>query len=157
MTPDALLLLVLVPIICASAVSDLRHLRIPNGHVLLAICAFAIAAPLALTFPELSYRLLAAAITFAVGFALFALRMFGGGDAKMMPVVMAFVPSQEVGPFLQIFALALGAVCLGALVLQRAPLFRRLGWESVRAQRHVPVAVAMAAAVILLAIRLAVG
>lgn len=151
MQPEALLLLAFVPVIAASAVSDLRHLRIPNTHVLIALGLFVLAAPFAIGWTDLAPRLLAAAITFAIGFALFALGMIGGGDAKMMPVVMLFIPAPDVIQFLQVFAIALGLVSLGALVVQRVPVFRRLGWESVQAHRHVPVGVAMAASVILLA------
>lgn len=152
MQGDLLLLLALIPVVTASAVTDLRQLRIPNSHVLLALGLFVLAAPFALDWPELSQRLLAGAITFAIGFVLFALRLFGGGDVKMMPVLMLFIPSQELVLFLRLFAPALLVVSLGALVLQSAPIFRGLGWESVRARRHVPVGVAMAVSVILLAL-----
>lgn len=152
MDPDLLLLLVLVPIIIASALSDLRSLRIPNLHVLLAFGLFVLVAPFALSWPELAHRLQVAAITFAIGFALFALRLIGGGDVKMMAVVLLYIPSQDLISFLRMFAVALGAVSLGALVIQRAPLFRRFGWSSVKEPRHVPVGVAMAIAVISLSL-----
>ncbi|WP_135450057.1 MULTISPECIES: A24 family peptidase [Tabrizicola] len=157
MTAEGLLLSALALIVAASAISDLRHLRIPNTHVLVALGLFAVTAPFMLAWPELSPRLLAAGITFALCFALFALGVIGGGDAKMMPVIMLFVPAQDVVGFMQVFALALGAVSLGALAVQRVPFFQRLGWESARAQRHVPVGMAMAAAVIFLAVTSLVG
>jgi prepilin peptidase CpaA len=152
MGADDLLLLVLMPIILASAVSDLRSLRIPNLHVLVALGLFALLAPIAVDWPELALRLQIAAITFAIGFALFALRLIGGGDVKMMAVVLLYVPSEDVIIFLRLFAIALGAASVGALVIQRAPVFRRLGWSSVHTPRHVPVGVAIAAAVVVLAL-----
>lgn len=144
------LLLLLVPVLLASAVSDLRVLKIPNTHVLVALGIFILAAPFVLTWPELFPRLVAAGITFAIGFAFFALRLFGGGDVKMMPVVMLYIPAPDMVLYLRLFAAALLAVTLLAMVLQRAPLFRNLGWESARKHRHVPVGVAMAASVLLL-------
>lgn len=153
--PAVLLLLALIPVLVASALTDLRSLRIPNTHVLLALAIFVLAAPFALAWPELYPRLIAAGITFAIGFVLFALRMFGGGDAKMMPVVMLYIPADDVVLYLRLFAAALLVVSLLALVVQKAPAFRNLGWASARNRRHVPVGVAMAASVMLLvAVRL---
>jgi hypothetical protein len=74
-----------------------------------------------------------------------------GGDVKMLPAVMLFVPGDDIVLFLQIFSMALGAVSLGALVFQRIAFFRRLGWESAVAPRHVPVGLAISVAVIGLA------
>lgn len=150
MQPHLLLLLALVPIIASSAVTDLRHLRIPNSHVVLALILFVVSAPFVLTWPDLSHRLLAAAITFVIGFALFSLRLFGGGDVKMMPVVLLYIPPPDLILFLRLFAAALLVVTLAALIVQNAPIFKRLGWESVRAHRHVPVGAAMAISVIFL-------
>lgn len=148
MDAETLLLLALVPVIAASAISDLRHLRIPNTHVLFAFGVFVLVAPFALTSGQMTPRLLAAAITFLIGFALFVPGLIGGGDVKMMPVVMLFVPAADTLLFLQIFAVALGAVSLGALAFQRVALLRRLGWESAVAPRHVPVGLAMALSVV---------
>ena len=148
--PAVLLLLALTPVLVASAISDLRFLKIPNTHVLLALGLFVAAAPFTLDWPELYPRLIAAGITFAIGFTLFALRLIGGGDVKMMPVVLLFIPPPDVVLYLRFFAVALVFVCLFALVLQTAPVFRNLGWESARHRRHVPVGVAMAASALLL-------
>lgn len=157
MSSETLLLMALVPVVVASAFSDLRHLRIPNTHVLIALGLFVLVGPLTLSWAELSPRLLAAGITFALCFVLFAVGVIGGGDAKMMPVLVLFIPSQGLVDFLRVFAIALGVVSLGALVFQRVPYFRRAGWKSAQGQRHVPVGLAMAIAVILAALASAVG
>jgi Flp pilus assembly protein protease CpaA len=73
----------------------------------------------------------------------------------MMPVVMLFVPSDELTLYLRIFAVALGAVSLGVLLVQRAPAFRRVGWLSLQERRQVPVGVAIALAVVLLTLSIA--
>ena len=155
MDPQFLLLLAVLPIILASAASDLRALIIPNSHVLTALALFLLAAPFLLAWPEILSRLITASITFAAGFVLFILRLFGGGDVKMMPVLLLFVPSTSLVQFLQLFAISLLIVSLGALMLQAAPVAKRLGWESTRMKRHVPVGVAMALSVALLALRTA--
>lgn len=156
MPGGVILLLALVPVVLAGAASDLRHLKIRNLQVLAAIGLFVVLAPVVLDMQELPARLLAAGVGFAICFALFALRVIGGGDAKMLPAVLLFIPPGELVLFLRIFAVALAVVSLGALVVQRSPAFRRIGWSSIREQRQVPVGVAIAASVLLLAVTMLV-
>jgi prepilin peptidase CpaA len=152
MSSEMILLLALMPVIAFSAISDLRTLKISNLQVLTALALFVLFAPFLLDSGDLSMRLLVGAATFVIGFVLFAMRVIGGGDAKMMPAVMLFVPSDEVVLFLRIFAVTLGTVSLCMLVFQRTPAFRRIGWSSLQEQRHVPVGVAIAISVALLAL-----
>lgn len=154
MTPELILLLALTPVVVVSAISDLRNLKIRNHQVLVALAIFVLLAPFQLDLQEIWMRASVGVATFGIGFALFALRVIGGGDAKMMPVVMLFVPSNEVAHFLQIFAVALGALSLCMLLVQRVPAFRRAGWSSLQGQRHVPVGVAIAISVTILALTL---
>lgn len=154
MTAELVLLLIFLPIIFGSAISDFQQLKIRNVQVLTALGLFLIASPFLLEMDELSFRLLAAALTFGICFLLFSLRLIGGGDAKMMPVVLLFVPAGEVILFLRIFAGALLLVSLGALFLQRSPGLRRAGWASAQERRQVPVGVAMAISVAALAVLL---
>jgi prepilin peptidase CpaA len=157
MTTELVLLLIFLPIILASAVSDFQHLKIRNLQVLVAFGLFATASPFLLGIEELSIRLMAAALTFSICFVLFSLRLIGGGDAKMMPVVILFIPSGELVLFLRIFAGALLLVSLGSLFLQRTPGLRRPGWASAHDRRQVPVGVAMALAVVALTTALVWG
>jgi prepilin peptidase CpaA len=150
-TEELLLLLLFLPIVCTSAVSDFQHLKIRNVQILAGLALFVLAAPFLLEMEELSFRLLAAAVTFAFCFVLFSFRLIGGGDAKMMPVVLLFVPAGEVVLYLRIFAGALLLVSLGSLVLQRTPGFRPAGWTCVHKRRQVPVGVAMATSLAVLA------
>lgn len=154
MTADILLLLIFLPIIFGSAISDFQHLKIRNVQVLIAIGLFTLIFPFLLGMDELSSRLLAASLTFGICIILFSLRLIGGGDAKMMPVVMLFVPAGEVVLFLRIFACALLLVSLGALFVQRRPRLRRAGWSAAQERRQVPVGVAMAVSVAALTINL---
>lgn len=150
MEPSFLLLVSVVPVLLASACTDLRSLRIPNSHVLLALALFAGTAPFLLVWPELSARLVTAALAFALGFVLFALRLFGGGDVKMMPVLLFFIPSQDLDLFLRLFAFALLAVSLAVLAIQSPAFANRRGGVGVKSRRHVPVGVAMALSTVML-------
>lgn len=144
MTADLLLLLFFLPIIFGSAISDFNHLKIRNVQVIVGLAVFLVISPFLLDLNEISFRLLSAVLTFGICFILFSLRLIGGGDAKMMPVVLLFVPSDEVVLFLRIFAGALLLVSLGALFIQRTPRLRRAGWTTAQERRQVPVGVAMA-------------
>jgi prepilin peptidase CpaA len=154
MTVDLLFLLLFLPIIFGSAVSDFQHLKIRNLQVLTALGLFMLASPFMLGVDELSSRILAACLTFGICFILFSLRLIGGGDAKMMPVVILFVPAGEVELFMRIFACTLLLVSLGALFIQRTPGLRRAGWTTAQERRQVPVGVAMAFSAAALAVQL---
>ncbi len=148
-------LIAVLPVLMASAISDLRHLRIPNAHVLLALAIFAVTAPFLVPLGEIGDRAIVAFCAFVIGFVLFALRLCGGGDVKMFPVVLLFVPSAKVILFLQVFAAALLVASLGILAAQRLPASRRLAWSSMDQRGHVPVAVSFALAALALTVILA--
>jgi prepilin peptidase CpaA len=154
-TAELILLFMFLPVIFGSAISDFQHLKIRNVQVLIALGFFVMASPFLLGMEELSIRLLAAALTFSICFVLFSLRLIGGGDAKMMPVLILFVPSGELVFFLRVFAGTLLMVSLGSLFLQRNPGLRPAGWTRVEGRRQVPVGVAMALAVATLALHIA--
>lgn len=155
MTADLILLLIFLPIILGSAVSDFQQLKIRNVQVIAALALFVMISPFLIDLHEISLRLLSAALTFGICFILFALRLIGGGDAKMMPVLILFIPPSEMVLYLRIFAGALLLVSLGALFMQRTPGLRRAGWTSSQARRQVPVGVAMALSVAALGVHLA--
>jgi len=142
-------LVLLAPVLIATAISDLRWLRIPNTLVLIALAIFAVSCPF-LPIAETGLRLLTAAITLVVGFALFSLRLFGGGDVKMFAALMLFVPSQERLLFMQIFAFSLLLGSLTTLALQSAPIARQLHWESTRRKGKFPMGISIALAGLLL-------
>lgn len=68
-----------------AALSDLFTMTIPNRASVILIGGFLIIAPfIGLSFPEIGMHLGGAAIVFSVCFALFALNIMGGGDAKLL-------------------------------------------------------------------------
>ncbi|EUC00628.1 peptidase A24A prepilin type IV [Rhizobium sp. CF080] len=82
----AILILTVLPLALAiAAVSDLFTMTIPNRISVIAVLAFLGLAPFAgLPWPVIGLNLLAALLVFAVCFALFALNVMGGGDAKLL-------------------------------------------------------------------------
>ncbi len=141
---DVIPLALVLPLLILTAVSDLRGLKIPNALSVIALALFALTAPL-LPLPEIGIRLLAALCVFAVGFLLFALRTVGGGDVKILSVLMLFIPADTLVLFGYVFPASLLAAILllgaGRAVLPPAPALRGFN-----ARGKLPMAVAIALA-----------
>jgi len=99
-------LIVIAPLLVAVAWGDLRHMRIPNPLVLAVVAVFAL---MALIDPpaDLLGRVAVALAVLALGFAAFCLRLFGGGDVKMLAALMLFVPVSTLLLFSWVFVAAM--------------------------------------------------
>ena len=98
---------------------DLRFRRIPDWITFAALGLFAI---WVLVDPDLTLipRLIQAAGAFALCFLLFALRILGGGDAKVIPALALFVSPAFAGQTMLLFAgMFLLALCVTALHRKR--------------------------------------
>jgi prepilin peptidase CpaA len=134
-----------------AALSDLRCFRISNRAPLLLVAAF-VPAVLAAGLPPdaLLWRLAAAAAAFAVCAALFVLKVWGGGDAKLVPAVVLWTGFGGLARFLLIMALVGGGLAVVALLSGRlkqpgaAGRLRRWGVRLAESG-HVPYGVAIAA------------
>lgn len=102
-----------LPILLATAFSDLREMRIPNRLSWAGLMIFAFCVPL-LGVEAWSARILVALAAFSVCFGLFAVGWLGGGDAKILPVTFLFVPVSLLPLFLFsfCFAMILGMVAI---------------------------------------------
>ncbi|THV24073.1 A24 family peptidase [Peteryoungia ipomoeae] len=78
-------LLVLPIALVLAALTDFLEMKIPNAIPVLMIVSFLFAAPFTgLSLAEFGWNLAAAAIVFFACFALFAINVMGGGDAKLL-------------------------------------------------------------------------
>ncbi len=148
-------LLALCPILLAVAFTDLSRLRIPNALVLAALALFA-ATCLTLPQDEILARLAAAGLAFLLLLPLFALRLMGGGDIKMLPAMVLFVPALHWQLFAGLFSAALvaGVVAIGLarLATDRAT---PTGWLAIDTPRAFPMGLSIAVAGIALTLWLA--
>ncbi|MFB9951677.1 prepilin peptidase [Rhizobium puerariae] len=82
----ALLVVSLLPVALAlAAISDLFTMTIPNRISIVILAGFLVLAPLSgLAWPEIGMNLVAGFAVFGICFALFALNVMGGGDAKLL-------------------------------------------------------------------------
>jgi prepilin peptidase CpaA len=97
----------------AAALTDLTTLRIPNWLTLLiAVLFFPMAWLTGMPLVEFGWHLAAGVILFAAGFALFALRLFGGGDAKLMAAAGLWFGTSQTLPFLMATVIAGGLLAI---------------------------------------------
>jgi prepilin peptidase CpaA len=118
-----------------AAVSDCASLRIPNWLTGLTAAAFfpmawATGMPLA----ELGWHLMAGLVLFFAGYALFALRLFGGGDAKLMAAAGLWFGTSDSLNFLIMTAIAGGIL---ALIVAAWTAFS-LSWDMSGSEKTLP-------------------
>jgi prepilin peptidase CpaA len=138
-----------------AALHDINSLTIPNW-LNLALASLFIPAALFSHLPiEIVFgHVLAGAAAFIVAFGLFAFRVFGGGDAKMIPAVMLWIGPSASLEFILAMVLV-GGVCALCILLVRNTVPAVILPKVVRApfeeNAGVPYGVAIAAGVFLAA------
>ena len=106
-----------------AASSDLLTMRIPNKLVLFLVASFCVLA-IAINLPlqQFAMHVACALVVLAAGFAFFALRWVGGGDAKLAAATTLWLGFGLTLPYLVYAALLGGALTLAILALRRMPL-----------------------------------
>lgn len=141
--------LVFVLALLDGAVSDLRGFTIFNRVPL--VLAASYGAALALGYDQAAWlsHLGAGLLLLAIGVGLFALGIWGGGDAKMLSAAVLWPGFGGLARFLLVMAVVGGGLAVLALVARRIPLgpagpLRAWG-QRLAASGHVPYGVAIAA------------
>jgi prepilin peptidase CpaA len=136
-----------------AALHDVNRLTIPNWLNLTIAGLFVPAALVSgLPLEILGGHLLAGGLAFVIAVGLFAFRVFGGGDAKMIPAVMLWMGPQAAVPFIYLMAILGGACALVLLIGKRSvpaeiiPGFMRAPFEG---KGGVPYGVAIAGGALL--------
>ena len=144
-THELLAALLVTPVLAATAWSDLRRMIIPNRLSIIGLALFAASLPL-LGMQSWLMHLGIGTIAFVICVGLFAAGWFGGGDAKILPVTMLFVPTALMPLYLYSFAasMLIGMVSIWA-VRQRfaAPDAQ---WVSLQKGAAFPMGISIAAA-----------
>lgn len=111
--------LVFAATLAAAALSDLRSRTIPDLLPAILAVSFVPAAWVAGATPgQAAWHVAAAAVAFAAAALLFALRAWGGGDAKLVAVVALWVGFAALPRFVTVMALAGGVLAVLMLLLQ---------------------------------------
>ncbi|WP_181407977.1 A24 family peptidase [Pararhizobium mangrovi] len=116
------MLVVFASCMCTGGLSDLASMRIPNRVSVVLVATFVLLAPVSgISLALYGTHLLAGVAVFAVGFALFAANVIGGGDAKMIAATAVwFGLSGDLADFLVSTAIAGGVLALCILALRAA-------------------------------------
>jgi prepilin peptidase CpaA len=103
----------------AAAYTDLTRYRIPNVIVYAIVAVFLIGACANLSWPALGWSVAAALGMFLLGAGLFALRLFGGGDVKLIAAMALWTSvTPDLMRFLLIMSIA-GGLLGGAWLVRR--------------------------------------
>ncbi|HEX8471265.1 MAG TPA: prepilin peptidase [Brevundimonas sp.] len=118
-----LILLSTLPcLVIAGGLRDLTTMKIPNWiSVALILCFFPTAFLVGLPPMTVAIHFGVAVVALLVGMGLFAMRVIGGGDAKLMAAVCLWLGITGSGMFILWTALAGGLVCV-VLILARREL-----------------------------------
>lgn len=135
-----------------AASSDLLTMRISNKLVLVLTAGFFIVA-IAINLPlqQFAMHVLCALIVLAIAFGLFALRLIGGGDAKLAAATTLWLGFGMTLPYLAYAALFGGVLTILILVIRGIPLHPMLGRMGWLARLHnkrsgIPYGIALAVA-----------
>ena len=145
MSPDLLPLMLFAPVLVFAGASDLTRMRIPNWTSLAAIGLFVLALPI-LGLDEALWRLAVAGTIFALGLGLWALRMFGAGDVKLLSALLLLVPVAEIALFWQVLSASLLIGLAAVTGLRASGVLRATGWTSMRAHGQFPMGISIALA-----------
>lgn len=130
-------LFVIAPLLLSAIYFDLRYLRIPDLITVLLVGVFVICAVL-FTPDDLAIRLSVAAGVFALGFAAFSARLVGGGDVKLLPALLLFIPANGLILFANLFSLSLLAGVAAIVLLRQSRFATASGWKSLSQPRAFP-------------------
>jgi prepilin peptidase CpaA len=116
--------LVLGAVLLTVAIGDARKFRIPNATVIFLTILYFLAAWLGVpgTVGWIAH-LGAGLLVLAIGYFLFAFRVFGGGDAKLMAALALWTGFADLSRFALLTALFGGVLALALLVM------RRMSWR----------------------------
>lgn len=134
-----------------AALSDLFTMRIPNWlNGGLAWTAIAYMCLLPVGYAEMGYRVAWAVGVFFVAACMFYRGWMGGGDVKMIPAVMLWIPHQHYYELLAVVSMYGGLLAISILLLRAfaMPVFT-VGWvwlERIHTdQKKIPYGIAIAA------------
>lgn len=130
---------VMTPIAFYIAWSDMRAMKIPNGAVLALVAGYAVVGPFAFGFEQYLWQWLHLPVALVVCMALWALRVMGGGDAKMIAAMAPVFVLADLMLVSQVFLAAiLSAVAVHSLFRFTALKNIAPGWKSWTAGRYFP-------------------
>lgn len=130
---------VVVPLAIYIAWNDMRSMKISNASVVVLLIAYGILGPFAFGFEMYLWQWLHFPVLLVICMALWALRVMGGGDAKLIAAMSPMLVVADTALILRLFV----ACLVGALVVHSIFRFTPLRnlvpeWKSWTAGRYFP-------------------
>lgn len=129
---------IIVPLLLAVILYDLRFMRIPNRLVILFAVVALVTAPFQIGFEEMLWRLGVAAAVFAGGLILYARRMMGAGDVKLLAVLMLLIPIEGMQAFSMMLSMSILLGVAAWIVVRRVRGAAPTQWRSLQQQSRFP-------------------
>ena len=105
-----------------AAMTDLHDFKIPNWiSIVLIVAYFATGVSLSAGLGPIVEGALLGCAVLAVGFALFAVKFFGGGDAKLLAASAPWIGLAGLAEYLMIMAIAGGVLAVFLLAFRKSP------------------------------------
>jgi prepilin peptidase CpaA len=147
----SVLLLLFPAVMTFAGAMDLLTMTIPNRISIALIAAFFVCAAFAgLTLEQVGMHLACGALILAIGMAMFAARLLGGGDAKLMAASAIWVGSDNLFMYFLVISVLGGILAIALLLYRQLPAASlRLPPWALRLHvpgSHMPYGVAIAAA-----------
>ena len=143
-TVDLFVALIFLPILAITAYGDLRRMKIPNSLSLVGLTLFVFCLPF-LGFETWLLRATVAAIAFGICFLLFAIGWFGGGDAKILPVTVLFVPTSHISLYLFAFSACMIVGMVAIWLVRQKFASPEAEWVSLQSGAAFPMGISIAA------------
>jgi len=119
MTIQSLGLGVIALLLIVAAISDARYYRIPNWlNAVIALTFLVSQLSQSSSGTEMIVHLVAAALVLLIGFILFSLNLFGGGDVKLITALALWTGFAALPRFILLTTLAGGVLALLLLILR---------------------------------------
>ncbi len=144
-----------LPLLAATAFCDLRYMKIPNMLSLVGLGIFVMSAATYLPFEIAMERAISGAVSFAICFVLFMVRAFGGGDAKILPVLFLFIPIPMLPIYLLGFSAAMIVGMVGIFLVRQLVNREAATWVSLKPGAGFPMGISIALSGFLLPVSLA--
>lgn len=141
---DLYVALAFVPLLLITALFDLREMRIPNWLSWAGLAVFAATLPV-LGIDAWFMRALVGLAAFVICFGLFAVNWLGGGDAKIFPVTMLFVPMSHIAIYMFSFSVAMIVGMIVIWLARQQFSHPQARWVSMKPGAAFPMGISIAA------------
>ncbi|MDP7547599.1 MAG: prepilin peptidase [Alphaproteobacteria bacterium] len=148
--------LVFPVVMILAMVADFRTFEIPNRLPLVLALGYPLAAFTAgFSWQQILWAFALGGLMLLVAIVLFALRIMGGGDGKLLAAAVPWTGQEQILEFLLLTTLAGGALAMALLLYRRLPLASHLAGIAALRQLHakkrdIPYAIAIGGAALII-------